>query len=72
MKALKDKIEKLSRTNTALTDSLRAMQKESACACDNRGKKDSSEGDSDEDDSLMLFTAQNVCVSSSLSSDTIN
>ena len=39
MKALKDKIEKLSGTNTALTDSLRAMQKESARARENRGEK---------------------------------
>ena len=72
MKALKDKIEKLSGTNTAPTDSLRAMQKESARACDNRGEKDSSEGDSDEDDSPMLFTARNVRISGHLSPDAIN
>ena len=72
MKALKDKIEKLSGTNMALTDSLRAMQKESAHACDNRGEKDSSEGDSDKDDPPMLFTAWNVCISGHLSPDAIN
>ena len=67
MKALEDKIEKLSGTNMALTDSLRAMQKESAHARDNRDENNSSKDDTDEDNSLMLFTAQNVCVSGHLS-----
>jgi hypothetical protein len=59
MKALEDKIEKLAGTNAALTDTVRALQKENIHHNDSdRGASDGS----DENDSPMFFSARKVLV----------
>lgn len=56
MKNLEDQIKKLTGTNSALTETVRALQKEKA---DTR-HDDSNEDDSDENDSPMLFSSRKV------------
>jgi len=61
LKGLEDQIKKLVGTNTALTDTVKALQKEKTSTrhhTDNNGG--SSEDDSDEDNSPMLFAARKV------------
>ena len=53
MKNLEDQIKKLTGTNSALTDTVRALQKEKTDA----RHDDSSEDDSKENDSPMLFSS---------------
>ena len=69
MKALEDKIGKLTETNAALTDTVRAMKKEKAnCADDDRGNYDSDGEDSNTDDLPMLFLSRKVCLGLSVQS----
>ena len=78
LKNLEDRIEKLAGTNVALTDSLRAMQKEKTHAArhrtddDDGGEGDSSDDDSNEDDSPMLFTSRKARCSSSTILDALD
>lgn len=61
MKALEDHINKLTGTNAALTDTVRALQKENAHARQHADEdRGSPEADSDEDDPPVLFSARKV------------
>ena len=68
LKALEDWIEKMTRTNAALTDTVRALQKEKADTCHHADDQEiMTEEDTDLDDSPMLFAAWKVPILSSLS-----
>jgi hypothetical protein len=64
MKALEDQIEKLTGTNVALTDTVRALQKEKNDSSGNtdidRGSSDDGNNSSASDNSPMLFKARKV------------
>jgi len=62
MKSLEDQIKKLTGTNTALTDTVKALQKEKADTCRNSDDGSGSD-DSDEGGSPALFAARQVWAS---------
>lgn len=62
LKSLEDRVTKLTGTNTALTNTVRAFQKEKAHGRDDTDDDRGSNDNDDEDDSPMLFSARKVCL----------
>jgi len=72
LKALEDKVEKLTGTNTALTDTVKAFQKEKACRVEKSGSDHDSSDNDNSEDSPLFFSARKVCVRLPLGSDTLS